>query len=269
MKKIISCMLFLFLLGCSSDSDETNNEIKGLPKTLTEFYADSNGNVQSFTRKFIYEGNKLKEIQEENDPTARRIFTYQGDNIVKIEWYRGTELLEKHDIEYNNNNLIKHTEAYFLNGFAYNDGITTYSNPVDRKIDYVKTSSSSMTQKGNIILTNGQVSNEFFSISINNDSQIIGSNTKEFVYDDKNNPYKNIVGYSKLLHLRGIVGLNNVLGEYWVSSSTLGGTDTQFAKQYNVVYNTQNYPTQIDRYTNENVGGTTLFIDRIFKFTYF
>lgn len=93
----------------------------------------------------------------------------------------------------------------------------------------------------------------------------------QIYYDENVNPHKNILGYNFLLPLKGTIGNNNIKADYTFCKNykrTNLVAEWLIAKEYNFAYDKKGFPTQMDRYTNESVGGTTLYLDRIFKYTY-
>lgn len=269
MRKIFHLFyISVLLFSCSSDDNES--AFKGLPKVVTEYYADDNGNAQSFQQKFIYEGNKLKEMQYVGNPEIKKTFVYQGDLITKIETVRGTELIEKHEYVYENNKLKEHKGANYSSGMAYNESSTVYTHNSDGTIDYVTIMDLHYKSVGKLFLENNQVVKESYTYQFLNSTFPPIPFEVNFVYDQNNNMFKNIVGYSSLLNYKGVIGVNNVLGEYRFSDQTAsGGGKVLQANEYNIKYNKEGYPVQVDRYSNENVGGTTLYLNRIWKYTYY
>ena len=98
-------MLFcaLFLMGCSNDSSDSNTTaLTGvLPKKITETIYYSVGSDVS-VGNFNYENGVLRSISSGDN---RGEYVYQGDKIIKINYYHGIVLSGVNNITYNGNNI--------------------------------------------------------------------------------------------------------------------------------------------------------------------
>ena len=91
------CLPIVLSLSFSSCKDENapvvvaDTNTLGLPKTMSQLYQDGN-QVGDLNGKVSYDGSKITEIYY--NTTQKKVFTYTGDFITKIEEYRRVGALE-------------------------------------------------------------------------------------------------------------------------------------------------------------------------------
>ena len=192
------------------------------------------------TTNFTYSGFKLVSAIDDTDD-ADMYVTYTGSLITKMEWKLADGTVEQTDIfEYDDTNRLstyimidpgmdwgdKETYVYNSNGTI---GVTHFIGDA--------TTQTQLNDTSVITLTNGEVSN------ITTDDGTVYT----YMYDNKNNPFKNVTGYSKISFAGGVADgkSHNIIQE-----TALIGTDSQ-TYNYVFTYNSAGYPltsTQEEEY---------------------
>lgn len=237
MKKIALAVLVIATLftSCSSN-DNPDNPLPTETYILVKKTIDSDVSG-SITSNYTYVGNKIVSIISTDGLST--VFTYTGNLITKVESFSGTNLDSRETFSYNSNGkLATYVNLDFNSSLGYKE---TYNNNTDGTISYTHYSGDLSNQTlfentGLIQFDGGEVSRleEYFS----------GSTTPyfvvEFTYDTKNNPYKNVLGFSKIDFVDGNLGgiTHNVLSENY-------NNDVAPQITYSYTYNALNYPTQV------------------------
>lgn len=209
MKKIIvASLLAIFVFASCSKDEDSSEEILVLPIKIIE-----EGDISTLN----YSGNKLTNVLYTN---GKSVYTYNGDLIIKIDEYDSSGTLGgTHSFEYNSsNNLIKWNSVEKDNS---SDWISTST--------YVYNADGTITHNSSTVHgTNTYSDSNIITLINGNISKIRGIN---YSYDGKNNAFKNITGYSKLLDFdERTTNRNNIIT---TNNSTI-----------NYQYNTDNYPTK-------------------------
>lgn len=238
---ILPIALGLALVSCNRDNDNNAAETPILPvKLVTEA-----GGIE-----LKYNGDKLTEIiEKDEDVESRSMVEYTGDLITTITSYENNTETGKKSFTYENGRLVKKVDVYIdsqgqkqtdTDSYQYNnDGTITGTNENGRTIIYTM-------QNGNII------------------KEIDEQNTRVYKYDTKNNPFKNVRGFSALvLDMEDLGTLNNVMEE--VGTHTYqDATLSTFTRVYTYDYNANGYPTKkVMKYTdidNNTRTGTQTFV---------
>ncbi|KAF2510182.1 hypothetical protein EYY60_11775 [Flavobacterium zhairuonense] len=224
MKKILCLFGALTLLLTSCSSDDSGSSVVLLKKEIT---TDSDGD--KVTTDYKYDGNKIISATVQGTTTGI-YFTYTGDLITKMEFkYEGVvEQVNKYEYD-SNGKLISfiRVEPLEENGskevYTYNsDGsisITAYSGT-----DLAQTTADGT---GKITFVNGEIDKIALTYGP----------TRSYTYDDKNNPYKNVLGYDKISFTDGEAEgiLHNIV-------SVKNGT--KVTESYVFTYNGDGYPVK-------------------------
>lgn len=244
MKKLVF-LTFLFALfpSCSSgDSATPSGAI--LVKRIVE--TDPAG---VFTFNYTYNGNKMVEsVLSATNYIRRGVYTYTGDLITKTEFFDISNTLVESDVyNYNSNNLL---ESYVK--LNYNTGTgarVTYTYNADGSI-------SSIGYSGDLINQDTVASHNTITLGadeIFSHDEDLGTITKRsvFIYDTKNNPFKNVTGYNKLAYAR--IGsfssaINHNLTECLYTENGLPVSTTY----YHLTYNSNDFPTTLTAGSNTN-----------------
>ncbi|WP_309642639.1 hypothetical protein [Flavobacterium sp.] len=251
MKKLSALVLLvLFAVSCSSsDSDATSNPTNTDSILLRRTIQTTSGSTDgAYINDFTYNGNKLNTITSNNGLIEK--YFYTGDLITRMEWtVDNSGIPIVYVYSYNNNGqLVNMTKTdnlvdqEFRIAYSYNsDGTITLN-------QYSRTDNSPEEfDNQNKYYMNGN--NDIERIEDYNPSGTQITQTTTFVYDTKNSPFKNILGWSKLLFATGGSHTN-------VTSmvSSIEGTQTS-TYQYNI----NDFPIARSRSYSWNPGVTDTF----------
>lgn len=229
-------LLTVTLLSCSKDGDlPTDSTSQILPKRINFIENTSIDKVGKDTY-FTYNGNKI--VSDIYDGKSKNIYTYTGDLITKVESYDYDKLTYTMDYTYTNGKLtsIKEQEP------SYPSVTTNFIHNTDGTISY----SSNGNGKGKLTFKDGN--------QIENASE--GDNgTETYEYDNKNNPFKNVLGVSALLFNYKERGahLNAAKNNYIKRTDIYNGT-TSILSTSIITYDTNGYPV-VDNENNEGLTG--------------
>lgn len=263
----LSSLIFLSL-SCSSSDDEPEIVDPQYPVLVAKAIVDG----EVYTVK--YDGIKILE-ESNSDGSDKFVYTYTGNLITQIKDYYDGSLSSTTDFTYDNDKLINVKKVGLtLGSNTANTETRTYTYPNSTTINCTRIrnytfAGTSQTDKSVIVYT---VKNDDI-ISLKetyyHNNVLSGNVTETYTYDDKNNPYKNVLGFDKI-----------ELYNYWASNDNLSSkknlvlftntnTPTSSASSgyklvYTNSYNDKNYPSQITetQYTSSNQAGsihTTIF----------
>ncbi|UTN06224.1 hypothetical protein L0669_09965 [Flavobacterium bizetiae] len=258
--------LFLFVVAaltfasCSSDDNNTENaEDTILPKTLK--YTDIAFPSENANYTFKYNGNK---IVSTTDEFGRTDYTYDGDLIVKEVNY-DTESVKGKDIisdqttyTYANGKLVSSSYAEAFST-AYPDGqyrnrrVFTHNADGTIKVERYQTNAKTgVEEKSNYVevltFANGNLVK-----SVETNTEFNTSFTAVYEYDTKNNPLKNILGFSLLKdHSEGegsLSSVNNVVK--YTASYSVNNESSVYKRE--LTYNEKGYPVKNTAYKNDGI----------------
>lgn len=246
MKKIL-CLVsaaFLVLSSCSSDSDSAKESSILVKKVI---YTDSDG---ATTSDVTYNGNKI--VKSTDSDGEFTVYTYTGDVITKSEsfdadgkseysteyTYVGGKLASSvrksaSDTEYNRKTKYTHNADGTI---AYEEFRVNIATGVEGEYGYI----------GKYTYANGNLVKE--ENSYYGSESVITSE-----YDTKNNPFKNITGFSLLIGDHSS-NSNNVLKRTFNSK----GSSTPTVETYIFEYDSKNYPTKM---TTKTQSGTSVITE--------
>jgi hypothetical protein len=266
MKKIIlvlSAFVFIFN-SCSTSSTDPVTPV--IPVTLpsgvllTKTITTSNTGV-IVTNNYNYNGNMLNSVTSTNKSSQ---ITYSGDLITKIEDFSGTILKSRETFSYNaSNNLSSLIEIDFSATPTISANRTDYTYLANGDITEIiysgdLTSQTNQESTGKLFFTNGEITKHesYYPLTIDH---VAYTSTKNYSYDSKNSPYKNITGLSKIWFFLYFMGSFNNNVTSLNNSSTLGPVSSfNYVNSY--AYNTLDYPTKQTSLRN----GTLPFITEYF-----
>lgn len=211
--------------SCSSD-DNTNvttpQDNTLLKKTVT---TDQEGNTQASF--YTYDGNKIVSILDENGKS--RQYAYTGNLITKIKVV-GSNYEDERTFEYNSNNQ----KTSLIIRYKYNSNGSIY----EQWIKYIYTYNQNGTVTAQIYVAEQENEWTFsdtsnISYTENSIKQKTTATTITTIYDTKNSPMKNVLGFKEYMLPEGF--LNNA-----VSESVEGSSNETYT--YNHTYNNNNYP---------------------------
>lgn len=202
MKKLVLLFAALAAFSCSSDDGDSSGPTAGvvLPKKIIE--TDSDG--FSTTSNYEYNGTKLTKVTTSDGVTIN--LSYSGDFITEVVYKMGADIINRELYTYDNQGRVSeyvYLDYDFEEGsretYAYGSGnvvITEYFGTL--------TSQTELNGVATLALTNGEVS-----------SKQANGTTTTYNYDSKNNPFKNVTGYSKIALSGGAIEgiMHNVVSE--------------------------------------------------------
>lgn len=251
------------LASCSSNDDDNSENGANviLPKTVNYTYNSEFGSENSKS-VIVYDGNKIVSVTSAEYKTE---FTYDGNFIVKEVEYAisGGKNIKEYETVYlyadgklKSSTYVENYTAEYPNGqykmrlvYTHNpDGTVThdqYRTDVATGVETKSNHSEVLTfQNGNLVK---RVETE---IGLNSTS------TEIYEYDDKNNPFKNILGFNLLLDKQDGTGTNNLI-------KTTHSISSEFFEGITYEYNTDGYPIKATTYRSD---GTTDY--EITEYTY-
>ena len=227
-----------FLVSCSNRNEDTikNENSSTLPKTIT--YKSSSGNIVS---EYQYDGNKLKSIISSNG--TKSIISYTNNLITKnVSYDSSGTVISEFNYEYKNNKLSK---TNYKIGLSETNIFYTWVNDnhvyfVDDK--YMPANAINRTDfyfsNGNVIKsTNHTYYPNYYTI----DKVEIVEN------DSKNNPFKNIEGYSLIafdISSDFYPQTNNITKITSSREGNVNGTPLieNYFRTFELTYNSKNFP---------------------------
>lgn len=249
MKKLITVFSLLLItismsISCSSD-DSGNENIEDivLIKKVTEILiADEIETVSEFS----YQNNQLKNITFGDRRTE---FTYNGDKVTVVKDFNNNVLVRQATVAYNGNSL-----DYTLTGENSDEKTQYYySNGNLSKVEsgYIGNNDEFVVLQTEQISFNGSnISESYFT---GNFGGTPFSYKHKFTYDTKNAPSKFMNKYLRLLlNTSGFRGINenNNLSKQFLSPTDNSVLSTN---TFEIIYNENDYPTEIKQFNDENV----------------
>lgn len=216
---------FLILQSCSSDSSDNSNNFIGVKLIQVQF---SNGQISTFS----YNGNKLFKIN--NSSGGFQKYSYNGEFIRLIESYNSVnDLISTTEHFYNNNKLIR-TKQYSPDGSFYGERNYSYNTDNTIIVNEITFNNGNLIEDQNIKLYLNSQGN------IYKQHNLSYGDITNFIFDNKNSPFKNITGYCNLMF-----EFNNVIQ---ISQNSI-------TTNYSYQYNSENYP--ISKF-NTNIPSETI-----------
>ncbi|KGO94264.1 hypothetical protein [Flavobacterium subsaxonicum] len=231
MKKIFTlAAIALFTLASCSDDDATStttNPEESLVFVKKTIETDSfDGSV--ITTTYTYTGNKL--VSAESSDGTTEVRSYDNNNhLVAIE-YNDEGYIKKEEFVYNSaGQLITYYWKIMYEDYAEK---TTFTYNANGTISTLETwgdltSQTDVDGTGLITLSNGNIIQHAFTSSY-------GTEVNNFTYDDKNNPFRNVLGQDAINLTIPEDGVNNIL-------TSVDEGNNNFTNTY--TYNSNNYPT--------------------------
>ena len=215
--------------------DENVNSEKFL-KTVVETSADGTSQTTFFT----YNGAEIASI----DGIQQRLdFTYESGLITKIvELDKATQVRKTVEYSYVENKLVraKSPNNYIINYIRNSDGTISYEKlAIDSGAQEVKICQGILYfQNENFIKDEGTLGNSA--------AGVVSNYSVSFEYDSKKNPFKNILGYEKLLDHKETISLNNNTTTAVITTIAKDGQIISSARFYkrSFKYDLEDYPAE-------------------------
>lgn len=247
-KKILFLLILPFLNGCSSDgSNEDSNsdvQLQNVPLKITEtIYFGSSSDVT--TTKFNYAGGKLISLEKLNEP-RKTLITYNGDKPVKFSIYNNGVLVKEQNINYQGDKLLSVIDSQNLEKTEF-----YYTNEVLDLITHSQSSGGSWITNSTdkYFFSNSNLIKKYHTTYYPSASAI----KIEYDFDTKNNPFKNLNKYLKLLleyETIEVGNLNNSTSARYYA--TVSSTTPESNRNFVNTYNSNNYPTEVIKYLTES-----------------
>jgi hypothetical protein len=200
------------------------------------------------TTNVTYNGNK---IVETNTGTNKQIFTYNGDLITKVETFNSNVVSRITDYVYNSDGKLVSTLKFTTGNPNKSKVVYTYNtngtiNFIESSIN-ISTSVETVGNSGMLTVLNSNI------IKKESQTPVLNGNSSGFIliyeYDNKNRPFKNVTGFSKLLDLTDN-GQNNLTKTTSTSSNNGVTNPSSSITLVSFTYNSDNYPTETKGFFN-------------------
>jgi hypothetical protein len=241
MKKLLylfTAILLVFTSCSKDDNDSSDSTSSILPKKVTTVYSDGDSDIENM----VYNGNKIVSVTEKDGSSAK--YTHTGDLITRVDDFdKDGKLKYTTDYNYANGKLNTSVEKsakpneiyYYKTKYVHNaDGTVSYDNfrgLISTGVEQEYGATGKYTFKdGNLLkLEVSYYGNDYSYV---------------YEYDTKNNPRKNVLGFSLLLEDEDS-SVNNVVKE--TSTSGSGANIRTSTTTYTYKYDANNYPTEMVR----------------------
>lgn len=235
-KIVLALSILVTLYSCTNETVSQNQFV--LLQKVVEVANDGT----STTTLLHYNGNKIVSI----DGAAKRSnFTYTNDLITKIiEFDKKSQIENTLDYTYFEGKLLKVNSSnnYVIN-FVHNaNGTVSYE-----KVTKDSSNNSILIFSGILYFQNENVTKDE-RIIYDAGVGVLRKNSATLEYDYKNNPLKNIEGYSKLLDHFNSISSNNTVSIFEVSSDEYKEgqvTSSAHIDKMSYKYDGQDYPVEM------------------------
>lgn len=247
----------MFFTSCIPNPEEDPDPVVNVNDILLKKITVTDLNGEVYSVEFTYSGKKL--AQSINSNGTRVVYTYEQDLLVKEETFNGTTLVDKATYVYDiSSNLITYIEFDYESTtadrwvYVHNSNGTisfeNYTGDLAEQTEAVSTGTISATQ--------------YVENNINPITQLPEVITDVFTYDSKNNPFKNVTGFSKII-FTGSDSTSNYLNNILTVTSQIDDTTPVVANNNTYVYNANNFPISSSTTT---IGGV---LSSTQKYTYY
>jgi hypothetical protein len=211
------------LQACSSGGSNNNNNNSN-SIVLCKKMSWASGSFD-----YTYDGNRILMATSGGEVVLK--YYYTGDLITKVEDYDSNELARRLTFSYNNINQLDSEEVVYY--------LPDPSNPTYTKTDYTYNSNNTISfieytgvPGSYSVFTNGTIT------LVNNEENVYQDNfqTITMTYDNKNSPFKNVLGVDKLFPTSQI-GFGGRYSNPITVNFSNNSTNT-----YQYQYNEQDYP---------------------------
>lgn len=235
-KIVLALSILVTLYSCTNETVSQNESV--LLQKVVEVSTDGT----TATTLLNYNGDKIVSI----DGVATRCdFTYTDDLITKIvEFDKENKTQNTLDYTYFEGKLVKvNSSNNYVMNFVHNaKGTVSYE-----KVIKDSGNNQVVVFSGILYFQNENVTKDE-RIIYDGGVGVLIKNSATLEYDYKNNPLKNILGYSKLLDHFNSISSNNIVSSYEVSSyQYMEGQTTSSANIDKMIYKYDggDYPTEM------------------------
>ena len=265
MKKLLYLLFAICLIGCSDDdgiSDTAGTDTQLLVKSIN-WTRTNEGRTDNGSEEFTYDGNKIVQVlrtssinMDTYNYTDKYIYT---DNLIsRISSYNiNEELQEQTFLEYDNSDRLiyievsKNGQLKYYASLEYGSSNTsfTYTAIGVSDVNYTETTECQIDSNGNIVSFEGNG---------------IDEQSMNCSYDNKHNPFKNIIGKGTSIgffghhfsnSISGWLAENNIITLELIDFNDLATDNDDDLSTYSLSYdyNKEDYPRNI--FWEDNYGG--------------
>ncbi|MDP5200909.1 hypothetical protein [Flavobacterium sp. DG2-3] len=243
MKKFL-CLFSALTLSLTSCSSDDNGSEEGsaalLPTKITETVVE-NGKSGTLDYTLTYDGNKLKQISLSD--ASKSVYTYTGDLITKVEYFKS--------------GVLQWTDVYAYEGTKLVSKITTdaFNTTSQEKLTFVYNANGTVNVNESEIINRQEIKYDTTTLYTFANGNIISTEfidgVKEKItstYDDKKSPFVNITGLKLLLDLDNefdFYSANNALTSVTVTYNADGKAVQTASVDYKLKYNSSNFLSEI------------------------
>jgi hypothetical protein len=270
MKKLLYLLFAICLIGCSDDdgiSDTAGTDTQLLVKSIN-WTRTNEGTTDNGSEEFTYDGNKIVQVRRTSsinvdsyNYTDKYIYT---DNLIsRISSYNfNEELQEQTFLEYDNSDRLiyieveKNGQLEYYASLEYGSSNTsfTYTAIGVSNVFFSETTECQIDSNGNIVSFEGNG---------------IDEQSMNCSYDNKHNPFKNIIGKGTSIgffghhfsnSLSGWLAENNIITLELIDFNDLATDDDDDLSTYSLSYdyNNEDYPRNISWEDNWGANGTEI-----------
>ena len=237
-KFTIFVLSILVFASCSNDSNQSSAPLNSIANTIKKITETTYSTTpSSYSIEFEYQNGNLKRIFSGTNSAE---YQYNGNKITSVDYYQNSVLNNSQAITYSGDFLtmiqINPNERIRLDYSGNNLYTSTYESLINNSWGTANIESFTFDNSGN-------QTERFFSYTYQGSVQSFKSS---YVYDNKNNPFKMMNPYLKyLLEPNSFINKsqNNVTQSY--SYPDVSSTTATLSENYEIVYNSNNYPTNI------------------------
>ena len=229
----------------NNNGGNTTNPILLTKMVLTSPDEDSDTFWNS-TVNITYNGNKI--IQQIDEDNYKLVYHYTGDLITKVEYYYDGVFDGKDEFSYDSSGRLIEYNEFDDQNVIFAKFIFTYSsNNTAICEEYQVDSNNNLYLFTTSIYTflNGELSSIDYG----------GGEIYSYSYDNKNNPFKNVLGYNKIMIPEYTDDYQIVFGRNQNVTSRSLSTDSTY--DINSIYNYNSYDFPISSVTNTNFGSSS------------
>jgi uncharacterized protein YcfL len=258
MKKLLMYSLFIcFLFNCSSRDEEIVEEAHILPLKTTLRSTTTDYVLSSF---FTYKNNNeiinITTLDNNNVTIHKEVFTYDKDNISKIEFYEYNNLVKTSEFFYDNSVVIK-------NIITYNDGHKNHFlyNWLSNNHLVLKKKETESYEDFNYYFSNGNLTKYIYKYNSNMYNNF-GETTYNYEYNKSPNVYSNIKGYDKIFIFETFSSKDNIKTIAGLISQTTNGNTSNKTSQddYSYEYYSSGYPKKQTEISTNQEGEITSYV---------
>ncbi len=213
------------------------------PLLLVKKITITNVKGDVFEQNLTYYGKKLRGYIKSDG--FRMNCTYKGDLITKFEEIGPDHKLSGiHDFVYEDNKLVVETIDHIKENEKL---VKTYTHTSDTLVAFVETNLNKITSKETVIKSGMLYFSKGNLIKEEYKDEKGHTQTVTYTHDKKANPFKNILGYDKLIYEES--ALNNIVEKKTNSEKN----SEESLRKYHYKYNPQGYPIEETQYEFDGV----------------